>query len=92
VTGQGTKTIRRPWSGASQALVTSASGTASVRSTRGRCRLLDEALTGWSPGDRAALARLTRRFSDRILALIEQDEAGQAVRSPSARKPNRTAP
>lgn len=60
---------------------------------QGRRRLLDEALAGWSPDDRAALARLTRRFSDRILTLIEaQPGAGPAVRSPSARKTNRTVP
>jgi DNA-binding MarR family transcriptional regulator len=45
---------------------------------QGRRRLLDEALAGWSPQDRAALTRLTRRFSDRILALMESvDLPGQ---------------
>jgi DNA-binding MarR family transcriptional regulator len=38
---------------------------------QGRRRLLEEALHDWSERDRAALARLTRRFSDRITELIE---------------------
>jgi DNA-binding MarR family transcriptional regulator len=37
----------------------------------GRRRILDEALAGWSEHDRAALARLTRRFSDAIYTLVE---------------------
>jgi hypothetical protein len=37
----------------------------------GRRRLLGEALAGWSPQDRATLTRLTRRSSDRMLALME---------------------
>jgi len=41
---------------------------------QGRRRLLDEALTGWSERDRAELARLTRRFSDSILTLIEAQD------------------
>lgn len=38
---------------------------------QGRRRLLDEALAGWSDADKAALARLTRRFSDAMTALVE---------------------
>jgi len=50
---------------------------------QGRRRLLDEALAGWSDRDRAELARLTRRFSDSMLTLIESldpapGEAGPA--------------
>ena len=36
----------------------------------GRRRLLDEAFTGWSEQDRTELARLTRRLSDAMFALI----------------------
>lgn len=42
---------------------------------QGRRRLLDEALAGWSARDRAALARLTRRFSDAMFALVEAHDA-----------------
>jgi hypothetical protein len=38
---------------------------------QGRRRLLDEALAGWSEQDRAALTRLTRRFADRMFALMQ---------------------
>ena len=38
---------------------------------RGRRRILDEAFAGWNARDRAALARLTRRFSDDMIALID---------------------
>ena len=38
---------------------------------RGRRRLLEEAFAGWSEHDRAQLARLTRRFSDSMFALVE---------------------
>jgi hypothetical protein len=40
-------------------------------STQTRPLQVSEALAGWSPQDRAALTRLTRRFSDRMLALME---------------------
>jgi len=43
---------------------------------RGRRRLLDEALAGWSDRDRQDLARLTRRFSDRVIALIDDADRG----------------
>ncbi len=39
---------------------------------QGRRRLLDEALAGWSDRDRAELARLTRRFSDSMLTLMDE--------------------
>jgi hypothetical protein len=46
---------------------------------QGRRRLLEEALTGWSERDQAELARLTRRFSDAMFALVEaHDSAGNA--------------
>jgi DNA-binding MarR family transcriptional regulator len=48
----------------------------------GRRRILDEALTGWSEHDRAALARLTRRFSDAIHTLVES--LGTAHDAPQA--------
>jgi DNA-binding MarR family transcriptional regulator len=38
---------------------------------QGRRRLLEEALAGWSERDQAELARLTRRFSDAMFALVE---------------------
>ncbi|HEY1641977.1 MAG TPA: MarR family winged helix-turn-helix transcriptional regulator [Streptosporangiaceae bacterium] len=38
---------------------------------QGRRRLLEEAFAGWSEQDRATLARLTRRFSDSMLALTD---------------------
>lgn len=37
---------------------------------QGRRRILDEALAGWSERERADLARLTRRFTDRIVEMI----------------------
>jgi len=40
----------------------------------GRRRVLDEALADWSEADRAALTRLTRRFSDAMFALVEAME------------------
>jgi DNA-binding MarR family transcriptional regulator len=43
---------------------------------RGRRRLLEDALRDWSDRDRATLARLNRRFSDRIAELIEEHGAG----------------
>jgi DNA-binding MarR family transcriptional regulator len=42
---------------------------------QGRRRILDEVFTGWSDEDKAALARLTRRFSDGVTALIEDTTA-----------------
>jgi hypothetical protein len=39
--------------------------------------VLEEALAGWSERDQAELARLTRRFSDAMFALVEAyDSAG----------------
>jgi DNA-binding MarR family transcriptional regulator len=38
---------------------------------QGRRRLLDQAFAGWSDSDRVMLARLTRRFSDRVFALTQ---------------------
>ena len=38
---------------------------------QGRRRLLEQAFAGWSDSDRATLARLTRRFSDRVFALTQ---------------------
>jgi DNA-binding MarR family transcriptional regulator len=38
---------------------------------RGRRRVLDEVFASWSERDRASLARLTRRLSDGMLALID---------------------
>jgi len=38
---------------------------------QGRRRLLEEAFAGWTERDRAELARLTRRFSDAMFALVE---------------------
>jgi DNA-binding PadR family transcriptional regulator len=50
---------------------------------QGRRRLLDEALAGWSQQDRAALTRLTRRSSDRMLALMEAlDQPAQQAADP----------
>jgi hypothetical protein len=44
----------------------------------GRRRLLEEAFSGWSERDQAELARLTRRFSDAMFALVEaHDHATQ---------------
>jgi len=37
----------------------------------GRRRLLDVAFAGWSKSDQATLARLTRRLSDAMFAVIE---------------------
>jgi hypothetical protein len=42
---------------------------------QGRRRILDEVFTGWSEEDKVALARLTRRFSDGMTALIEDTTA-----------------
>ncbi|HEY7277599.1 MAG TPA: MarR family transcriptional regulator [Trebonia sp.] len=42
---------------------------------QGRRRILDEVFTGWSDEDKAALARLTRRFSDGMTALVEDTAA-----------------
>ena len=42
----------------------------------GRRQLLEDTFEGWNARDRATLTRLTRRFSDRLLTLIEE---GQAV-------------
>jgi DNA-binding MarR family transcriptional regulator len=49
---------------------------------RGRRRVLEEAFADWSDRDRATLARLTRRFSDNVQALIDAlaDHAGVASR------------
>jgi DNA-binding MarR family transcriptional regulator len=41
---------------------------------QGRRRLLDEVFDGWSERDRVELARLTRRFSDGMFALVEAHE------------------
>jgi DNA-binding MarR family transcriptional regulator len=41
----------------------------------GRRRLLEEAFAGWSEQDRVTLARLTRRFSDDVFALVEAHDA-----------------
>ena len=41
---------------------------------QGRRKLLDEALQDWSDRDRIELARLTRRFSDRIAELTEAQQ------------------
>ncbi|HEY7145341.1 MAG TPA: MarR family winged helix-turn-helix transcriptional regulator [Streptosporangiaceae bacterium] len=51
---------------------------------QGRRRLLEEALAGWSEQDRATLARLTRRFSDSMFALVEalDDAPGQTGDGP----------
>jgi DNA-binding MarR family transcriptional regulator len=38
---------------------------------RGRRRVLEEAFADWSQRDRASLARLTRRFSNNVQALID---------------------
>ena len=43
---------------------------------QGRRRLLEEAFAGWSERDQADLARLTRRFSDEMFALIEAHDHG----------------
>jgi DNA-binding MarR family transcriptional regulator len=40
---------------------------------QGRRRLLDDAFTGWSERDRTELARLTRRLTDAMAALIEAE-------------------
>lgn len=48
----------------------------------GRRRILDEALAGWSEHDRAALALLTRRFSDAIYTLVEALGAEQDAAPP----------
>jgi DNA-binding MarR family transcriptional regulator len=37
----------------------------------GRRRILDEAFANWTAHDRTELARLTRRFSDAITAMID---------------------
>jgi DNA-binding MarR family transcriptional regulator len=44
---------------------------------RGRRRLLAEAFAGWSERDRAELARLTRRFSDSVFAIVEGERPGR---------------
>jgi DNA-binding MarR family transcriptional regulator len=54
------------------AAVTSAGRQVVEAVNQGRRRILDEVFTGWSDEDKAALAALTRRFSDRITALIDQ--------------------
>jgi DNA-binding MarR family transcriptional regulator len=41
---------------------------------QGRRLLLDEAFAGWSADDRETLARLTRRFADRVFGLIEASD------------------
>jgi DNA-binding MarR family transcriptional regulator len=46
---------------------------------QGRRRLLDEAFAGWSERDQAELARLKRRFADRIFALVEALGAPEAA-------------
>lgn len=51
---------------------------------RGRRRLLEEAFDEWSERDRAELARLTRRFSDRMFALIESHAASQERPGPDS--------
>jgi hypothetical protein len=38
---------------------------------RGRRRLLDEVFADWTAGDQATLARLSRRFSDDMFALVD---------------------
>ncbi|HEY7431354.1 MAG TPA: MarR family winged helix-turn-helix transcriptional regulator [Streptosporangiaceae bacterium] len=55
----------------------------------GRRRILDEALAGWSEHDRAALARLTRRFSDAIFALVEALGTEHGAPPPAAAEPPR---
>jgi DNA-binding MarR family transcriptional regulator len=50
---------------------------------QGRRRILAEALEGWNEQDRADLARLTRRFTDSIFALVEsQDPPPGELRPP----------
>ena len=44
---------------------------------QGRRRLLEEALADWGERDRAELARLTRRFSDAMFALVESHDQGE---------------
>jgi DNA-binding MarR family transcriptional regulator len=51
---------------------------------QGRRRLLDEALAGWSGRDRAELARLTRRFSDSMLTLIESLDPASGEAGPAS--------
>ncbi|MFD0689477.1 MarR family winged helix-turn-helix transcriptional regulator [Actinomadura fibrosa] len=41
---------------------------------QGRRRLLEEAFAGWSDHDRTELARLTRRFTDSMVALMERQQ------------------
>jgi len=57
------------------ASVTSAGRRVAEAVNQGRRRILDEVFTGWSDEDKRALARLTRRFSDGITALIEDTTA-----------------
>jgi DNA-binding MarR family transcriptional regulator len=45
--------------------------------SQGRRRLLEEAFAGWSERDQAELARLTRRFSDAMFALIEAHDRAE---------------
>lgn len=54
---------------------------------RGRRRLLDEALAGWSEPDRVALARLTRRFADSMAALVDAHGAAPAEAHGSGPRP-----
>jgi DNA-binding MarR family transcriptional regulator len=44
---------------------------------QGRKRVLDEAFAGWSERDRVELARLTRRFSDAMLDLVDAHHAAK---------------
>jgi DNA-binding MarR family transcriptional regulator len=46
---------------------------------QGRRRLLEEAFEGWTETDRAALARLTRRFADKMFTLIEANDDAEAT-------------
>ncbi|WP_242907685.1 MarR family winged helix-turn-helix transcriptional regulator [Actinomadura terrae] len=50
---------------------------------RGRRRVLDEVFTGWSDRDRAELARLTGRFADGMVALMDTGPAAGGAASPS---------
>jgi len=51
---------------------------------QGRRRLLDEALAGWSERDRTELARLTRRFSDSMLRLMESVDPAPGEAGPAS--------
>ena len=46
---------------------------------RGRRRVLEEAFADWSEPDVADLARLTRRYSDAVAALVEAHHAGRTA-------------